>query len=361
MKKIISVFLMFVLIWLLLIGCNDITEAPLDDTTNNITDSPTNKVTNSRPDIPNNTTESYPDEDANPESDFEYKVRDDGEFEITKYIGNDKNVVIPKKIDGKTVTVIGMSAFSGSLVESLVMPDTIKYTSFGAFNGCKNLKDIKMSSSLITVSLAAFHDCKSLTSIDLSMSSLKYIDEEAFSGCENLKTVKFGDNVILIGDKAFFGCASLEEIILPKNLQEIGEQAFLNCFNVKKIWIPKTLEKWGYYPFPASASVTEIIFEDGLKQIGGVENVLCYNGKIETLRIPASVELISSGAFWDCANLKEIYFEGNAPQIGNGKFIDFATPVESVKIYYNPSKSGWDTTPLRDIYTLIPLFTIGLG
>ena len=50
MKRILSVFLMFVL--LLLIGCNDITEAPLDDTTNNITDSPTNKVTNSRPIYP---------------------------------------------------------------------------------------------------------------------------------------------------------------------------------------------------------------------------------------------------------------------------------------------------------------------
>jgi hypothetical protein len=54
-------------------------------------------------------------------------------------------------------------------------------------------------------------------------------------------------------------------------------------------------------------------------------------------------------------NLKEIYFAGAAPQIGTGKFLDFVTPEQDVKIYYNPSMPGWDTTPLRDIYTLIPL------
>ncbi len=37
---------------------------------------------------------------------FEYILLDDGTIEVTKYIGNDINVVIPEEIDGKIVTKI---------------------------------------------------------------------------------------------------------------------------------------------------------------------------------------------------------------------------------------------------------------
>ena len=291
--------------------------------------------------------------DANSVSDFEYQLREDGGIEITKYVGTDDHVVIPQTIDGKDVTVIGEGAFSESGIVSIKMPDTVIYISSFAFSNCKNLTDIRMSASLITITWGAFHDCNSLTSIDLSMESIKYIDREAFRNCQNLKTVKFGNNIQLIREEAFYECTALEEIILPKNLQELGDYAFLNCRSVKKIWIPKTLETWGASPFHGVKAVTEIVFEDGLKQIG--QSGFGYGGQVETLKIPASVEYIASSAFMDYLNLKKVYFDGAAPQFGQNKFFDFITPVQDVKIYYNPSMPGWDTTPLREIYTLIPL------
>ena len=121
-----------------------------------------------------------------------------------------------------------------------------------------------------------------------------------------------------------------------------------------KSWIPKTITTWGYYPFQNIFSTTEIIFEEGVTAIGS--EAFCYGGQMESVRIPASVEYIASGAFFECDNLKEIYFDGAAPIIGSGQLsYDFVTPEQNVKIYYNPSMPGWDTTPLREIYTLIPL------
>ena len=293
---------------------------------------------------------------ANPASDFEYQERDDGTIEITKYIGKSTQVVIPKKIDGKKVTVLGEFSFADSSIVSVVIPDTVKYLYSYVFSGCTNLTNIEISDSLVSMAHGAFINCTSLTTIDISMKSMTYVDHEVFSGCTNLKNVKFGDNIEFIGNKAFYECTSLEETILPNNLQEIGEYAFMNCSSIQKIRIPKTLEKWGLYPFYGAKTVTEIVFEDGLKQIGGTgTNVISYEGKMQTLRIPASVELISSGAFMDCKELKEIYFEGAAPKIGDEKFNNFVTPEQDLKIYYNPSMPGWDTTPLREIYTLIPL------
>lgn len=294
--------------------------------------------------------------DPNPASDFEYTVRDDGTIEITKYIGEATQVVIPKKIDGKNVTTIGSASFAESNIVSVVMPNTVKYIYSFAFGGCSNLTTVKMSDSLVSMADGAFKNCTALTDIDLSMKSMKYIDHEVFRGCTNLKTIKFGKNIVFIRERAFFECTSLEEAILPEKLQEIGEYAFMNCTSLQKIRIPKTLEKWGLYPFYGAKSVTEIVFEDGLKQIGGGDgNVISYEAKIQTLRIPASVEQISEGVFVDCKELKEIYFEGACPQIGDKDTDKFVTPVQDVKIYYNPSMPGWDTTPLRNIYTLIPL------
>jgi hypothetical protein len=53
---------------------------------------------------------------------------------------------------------------------------------------------------------------------------------------------------------------------------------------------------------------------------------------------------------------KHLRIRGNqAPQFGTGKFYNFVTPKEGAKIYYHPDTPGRDTSPLRDIYTLIPL------
>ncbi len=290
----------------------------------------------------------------NPATDFEYQVRDDGGIEITKYIGESDQVIIPQTIDSKDVTAIGEHAFAGMNIVSLVMPDTVIYIYPCAFQNCEYLATIKMSSSLVAIGLNSFRNCTSLTDIDLSMNSLNTIDHEAFYDCKNLKTVQFGDNITRIRDEAFRGCESLEEIILPKNLMELGEYTFFHCDGAKKIWIPKTLEDWGSSAFHAVPSVKEIIFEDGLKKIC-TGDILCSQGQLETVRIPASVEYISSAAFSDCIKLKEIYFDGPAPQIGQGNLYTFVTPKENVKIYYDPSMPGWDTTPLRDIYTLVPI------
>lgn len=290
-----------------------------------------------------------------PVTDFEYEINAQGRMTITRYVGNDAHVVIPKRIEGKDVKIIGYKAFGGTNIQSIVMPDTVIYIFPYAFMNCESLESVTMSESLISIAENAFRNCISLSKVDLSMNSMEFIEQEAFSGCQNLKEVEFGDQITLIGKQAFSDCVSLEQIILPKNLAELGEAAFHNCKSAQKIRIPKTLEVWGFYPFFGTESVTEIVFEDGLKRIGTNEGGFCSKGQMQSIVIPASVEVISEGAFMECPNLKEVYFQGPAPQIGTGKFNNFVTIVQDVKIYYDPAMPGWDTTPLRDIYTLIPL------
>ncbi|MBQ8135375.1 MAG: leucine-rich repeat protein [Clostridia bacterium] len=61
--------------------------------------------------------------------DFEYEENDDGGITITKYTDNDKEVVIPSEIDGKSVTSIGWNAFySCTSLTSVTIPDSVTST-----------------------------------------------------------------------------------------------------------------------------------------------------------------------------------------------------------------------------------------
>lgn len=294
----------------------------------------------------------YP--DANPVSDFEYEINNRGGITITKYIGEAEQVVIPQQIEDKDVLIIGQSAFSETAITSVIMPDTVIYILPWAFVNCNNLETVQISASLQVIGMNAFQNCTALETIDLSKATImESIEDDAFNGCLNLCKITFSDSIVRIGKNAFFQCESLEQIILPQNLQEIGESAFCACTGAKRIWIPKTVEKWGYLPFAGATSLEKIVFEDGIKEIGA--EALCSGGVLRAVTIPASVEILSSGAFMECRNLKAVYFEGPAPKMSNEKFYGFVSPEQDVKIYYDPAMPGWDTTPLQEIYTLIPV------
>ncbi len=56
---------------------------------------------------------------------------------ITEYIGKNRNIDIPSKIDGVEVSIIGRSAFANIPIESVGFPETVHTIESYAFNNCK--------------------------------------------------------------------------------------------------------------------------------------------------------------------------------------------------------------------------------
>lgn len=241
---------------------------------------------------------------ASPASDFKYTLNEDKKHIcINRYIGDDKDVVIPDEIDGYPVKMIMFAAFLKTDVESVTIPN-----------------------------------------------SVEEISERAFAYCKKLHTVNLGKSVKRIGFEAFKNCIKLKNISLPKNLEVVEKDAFTDCDSIEKINIPKTLTVMGVGAFFSMDSLTTIKFEEGLTKIG---NYAAFQGcsSLQKVVIPRSVEEIGTTTFSACQSLKEIKFLGDAPD-KIGEYI-FGPPNKEIIIFYKKNTSGWDTTPLKDYYTLI--------
>lgn len=86
---------------------------------------------------------------------FKYTV-EDGKATVTGYSGNETSIVVPKTIDGYTVTAIGERAFENSDFKSVVISDGIKSVGWFAFADCMELESVIVPSSVCEIGYGAF-------------------------------------------------------------------------------------------------------------------------------------------------------------------------------------------------------------
>ncbi len=271
----------------------------------------------------------------NPVTDFEYEVNKDGSVTITKYVGTDKSVVIPSKIDNKNVTYIGNDAFNRTEIEAVLIPDTVIGLYNGAFYGCKQLQTVILSDNLISIGKDAFCECSSLTEIELP-DSLEKIEGYAFYCCTALKTITVPGNTDYISTFAF-AKTGLETVIIEEGVKNIGENAFM-ATQAKEVVIPSSVEIIGDGAF-ASCQLETIILNEGLKHIGA--SSFDNNVNLASVIIPATVEYMEFQPFPRCIALKSIYFKGDAPD-GFTKNTMEDLPSDCV-IYYCEGAEGFDS------------------
>lgn len=92
-------------------------------------------------------------------SKFTY-IHENGGITITKYIGNDTEVIIPESIEGKRVLCIGESAFASSNVKSVIIPEGVKKIDWFTFQACTQLIEITIPASVTKIEYGAFDYAK---------------------------------------------------------------------------------------------------------------------------------------------------------------------------------------------------------
>lgn len=219
--------------------------------------------------------------------DFIYENRGEAIY-LKKYIGKDTDVVIPNKIDGFNVTLIGQSAFKNRGLTSVILPNHLETISEESFRD-NLLTSINIPNSVSNIGYSAFQSNR-LTSLDLSNVSADTIGYNAFADNEitsaslpqELKEINTG----------LFQNNKIESINLPSNIKNIGSNSFYNN-RLTSINLPSNLEFIGGGAF--SGNLIEGSLEIPLNVLT-IGDSAFYNNNINNLIIN-NVDYIGSSSF----------------------------------------------------------------
>ena len=202
-------------------------------------------------------------------------------------------VAIPDEIEGKPVTAVMDSAFSGGGgIKSLVLTDNIIEIGAEAFKNC-GMITIKVPGKLEVIGDSAFFGCQYLTACDLPDTVVR-IGKNAFNGCESLEQMIIPERVTRLEEQVFYRCKSLQTIQLPDGIITIGDSAFYECKALEELVCPSELKSIGRNAFRSCYNIL-VYLNEGLEEIGAQAFYNCYS--IGFIEMPDSVQVIGSNTF----------------------------------------------------------------
>lgn len=190
-------------------------------------------------------------------------------IELLRYNGNDTNIAVPSRIDGKNVVALD-STFDGFYeLKSAVIPKGVT-SIVGAFYGCEGLEQVTLPEGIVDMEYA-FNSCYSLKNIDIPSSAKRF--SWAFEGT-GIESIAFPQGTEDIS-RAFLGSAFLRTVFIPKSMTDSYE-AFSDCEALTEVVIEdgvKKIDQWAFYHCPALLELTipESVTEFGDKSVGYME------------------------------------------------------------------------------------------
>lgn len=201
----------------------------------------------------------------------------------------------------------------------------------GPFDGCTNLRSLKLPEGVTTIRNNAFRNCSSLE-IDVNLPSLTSLGLGAFlnsgilSFSADALTLISGDNT---SNSTFCNCTNLESVNLP-SIITLGKNAFYNCTALKSINMPK-VETIGQGAFRECSSLGGDVYLPEL--VGTIDIATFLRTAITSFTAPKLSKIggdnSSNSAFGNCNLLQRVFLE-SIKQIGKYAFANCTALVECV-------------------------------
>lgn len=190
------------------------------------------------------------------DSRYKYIENADGSISIAESeysrLGVKGDIILPSVLDGKAVTGICKSGFSGCDLTSVVIPESITDIGSLAFANCLTLSQVNLNDNITHMGELVFSNTGYETSL-LAESTKNYaiIDDYIlylYTGSQTEIDVPNGVRVIANSAFANNGYNSKNEItsvILPDGVEYIGDNVFENCNSLTEITIKTGLKSVG--------------------------------------------------------------------------------------------------------------------
>lgn len=188
---------------------------------------------------------------------------ENGMATINKYIGEEKEIKVPKMIWGIKVNSISDKAFADIKTEitSLDIPEELEFSGSIFHYGSQSYYYLNGHEAWLTEYVG--NDKKIEIPERIWGYKVTRLKEFCFEGSA-IEEVMIPDTVTYVGVRAFYRCKDLKKVALPSYLKEISHSAFQES-GIESIEIPASV-----------FSIGEEAFKDSLlKEITGIENVEC--------------------------------------------------------------------------------------
>ena len=224
-----------------------------------------------------------------------------------------------------------------------------EYIGYGAFSGCRSIKEIAIPDGVAVIGNSAFKSCSGLVSVTIPDSVIA-IGENAFQA-SGIGSVTIGKGVATIGEWAFANCDNLRSVIIPDNVSAIGDHAFGWCESLVSIdagadgtyysidgnlyagttlvqypqgkrassfEIPDFVTAVGNYAFADCSELTSVTIPDFVTAIGNHAFAGCFG--LTSVTIPDFVTAIGNHAFSGCSGLTSVTIPDGVTHVGEGAF-----------------------------------------
>ncbi|MDE6047814.1 MAG: leucine-rich repeat domain-containing protein, partial [Anaeroplasmataceae bacterium] len=313
----------------------------------------------------------------------------EGMFSGCTLLGNNKRytLVIPGSVEDVGKSAFGACSFVGvdGINKTYSGCTNLHFVEIGSkkisesmFEGCSNLENVTVDSTVEIVDARAFANCTTLSTVVLNNT---YTSEYMFSGCTNLNSVTLSEDFAKISDYTFENCINLGELkIESTNFKEIGKYAFKNCQSLVGLTVPNTAESVGegaFYgcavlsvltmPYVGSiktksgASITEkdlfaylfgkpnaadVVYDTVKSEFYSVTSKYASNlsytanlpKSLKTVNI-TSEEVYGYGAFQNCSYIQSITIPASTIEIQSYAF-ENCSALQSLSISANVNKYG---------------------
>lgn len=202
-----------------------------------------------------------------------------------------------------------------------------------------DIRRVVIEPGVTTIVQFAFNRCAYLVSVEIP-DTVTAIEVYAFSECYNLRSITIPDSVNIIGDFAFYACGYIDNIKLPDSLSYWGSRTFAMCNGLRSVELPKTVTSIPSGAF-GGTSISSVTIPKGVKSIGTIAFSACYN--LDAIYIPRSVTSIEKSAFFDCTDLKYVFYEGSKDEWDKIAIDDKNSYLTGATIHYNATGLTLDT------------------
>ena len=189
---------------------------------------------------------------------FTYEETEEGTITITGYTcggesGTHKDVVIPKEIARKKVTVIDSNAFSNNQLTSVVIPNSVITIGLYAFSD-NQLTSVVIPNSVITIGNSAFNN-NQLTSVVIPNSVIT-MGVNAFAN-NQLTSILIPNSVTTISNGVFMN-NQLTSVVIPNSVTAIPTRTFYNN-QLTSVVIPNSVTTIGSNAFNKNQLTSVVI------------------------------------------------------------------------------------------------------